>query len=143
MAPSLRDRISRLPSLAIGSVIPACQLGVLSLAANGGINPNTGVAWKVGDKYRIAFHTNGTTTTTSNDPEYYNDFVTTEAWTVPALQGAYWRAMITVNLDPTTTQALSPKREVKANTGTGDLTGGFAQGGAGEPVYVEIGRAHV
>jgi hypothetical protein len=47
--------------------------------------------------------------------------------------------MVTVNLDPTTTQALSPKREVKVNTGTGDLTGGSAQGGAGEPVYVVNG----
>jgi hypothetical protein len=123
----------------LAPVVPACQLGVLSLTANGGINPNTGAAWKVGDKYRLAFHTNGATVTTSNNPEYYNDFSTTEAWTVPALQGTYWKAMITVNLDGTTTQALSPKREVKANTGTGDLTGGSNQGGAGEPVYVVNG----
>lgn len=123
----------------VAPVIPACQLGVLSLAANGGINPNTGVAWKVGDKYRLAFHTNGNTVTTSNSPDFYNDFSTTEAWTVPALQGTYWKAMVTVNLDPTTTQALSPKREAKVNTGTGNLTGGAAQGGAGEPVYVVNG----
>jgi hypothetical protein len=123
----------------VAPVIPACQLGVLSLAANGGINPNTGVAWKVGDKYRLAFHTNGNTVTTSNNPDFYNDFSTTEAWTVPALQGTYWKAMITVNLDPTPTQALSPKREAKVNTGTGNLTGGSAQGGAGEPVYVVNG----
>jgi hypothetical protein len=117
----------------------AGQLGVLNLTANGGINPNTGNPWQVGDKYRLAFHTNGTTITTSNDPEYYNDFATSEAWTVAALKGVYWRAMVTVNLDPTTTQALSPKSEARANTGTGDLTGGFAQGGAGEPVYVVNG----
>jgi hypothetical protein len=123
----------------LAAVIPACQLGVLNLTANGGINPNTGAAWKVGDKYRIAFHTNGTTVTTSNDPEYYNDFSTTEAWTIPKLQGTYWKALITVNLDGTTTQALSPKRHAKDNTGTGNLTGGSAQGGAGEPVYVVNG----
>jgi hypothetical protein len=46
-----------------------------------------------------------------------------------ALQGTYWRAMVTVNLDPTTTQALSPKRHVKDNTGTGDLTGGPTRAG--------------
>ena len=123
----------------VAPVIPACQLGVLSLAANGGINPNTGVAWKVGDKYRLAFHTNGNTVTTSNNPDFYNDFSTTEAWTVPALQGTYWKAMVTVNLDPTTTQVLSPKRDAKTNTGTGNLSGGAAQGGAGEPVYVVNG----
>ena len=116
-----------------------CQLGVLNLTANGGINPNTGALWKVGDKYRIAFHTLGTTTTTSNNPEFYNDFATTQAWTVTALQGTYWRAMVTVNLDSTTTEALSPKRHVKDNTGTGVLTGGSNQGGAGEPVYVVNG----
>jgi hypothetical protein len=60
----------------------------------------------------------------SNDPDFHNDFATTEAWTVLALQGTYWKAMVTVNLDPTTTQALSPKREVRINTGTGNLTGG-------------------
>ena len=123
----------------VAPVIPASQCGVLNLAANGGINPNTGLAWAVGDKYRLAFNTSGTTVTTSNDPEYYNDFATTQAWTVPALQCTYWRAMVTVNLDPTTTQALSPKREVKTNTGTTDLTGGSTQGGAGGPVYVVNG----
>jgi hypothetical protein len=116
-----------------------CQLGVLNLSANGGINPNTGNPWQAGDKYRIAFHTLGTTTTTSNDPEFYNDFATTEAWGVTALKGTYWKAMVTVNLDPTTTQALSPKRHVKDNTGTGDLTGDHNQGGAGEPVYAVNG----
>lgn len=116
-----------------------CQLGVLNLNANGGINPNTGNPWQLGDKYRLAFHTLGTTVTTSNDPDYYNDFATNEAWTVTALKGTYWRAMVTVNLDPTTTQALSPKSEAKANTGTGDLTGGANQGGAGEPVFVVNG----
>jgi hypothetical protein len=31
-------------------VSPACQLGVLNLTANGGINPNPVLPWKVGDK---------------------------------------------------------------------------------------------
>ncbi len=117
----------------------AGQLGVLDLTANGGINPNTGNPWQVGDKYRLAFHTLGTTATTSNNPEFYNDFATTEAWGVAALGGTYWRAMVTVNLDNTTTQALSPKSVVKQNTGTADLTGGADIGGAGEPVYVVNG----
>ncbi|MFZ9937626.1 MAG: beta strand repeat-containing protein [Luteolibacter sp.] len=116
-----------------------CQLGVLDLSANGGINPNTGNPWQVGDQYRIAFHTQNTTTGTSNDPNFYNDFATAEAWQVTALQGSYWKAMVTVNLDPTTTEALSPKSLARDNTGTSDLTGGAGVGGAGHPVYVTDG----
>ncbi|BCX47931.1 PKD domain-containing protein [Haloferula helveola] len=117
----------------------AGQLGILDLNANGGINPNTGNPWQVGDKYRLAFYTSGTTAAQSNDPDYYNDFATSEAWQASNLKGTYWRAMVTVNLDSATTQALSPKSEAKANTGTGDLTGGTGAGGAGEPVYVVNG----
>jgi hypothetical protein len=40
-----------------------CQLGVLDLDANGGINPNTGNPWQAGDRYRLAFFTNGPTQT--------------------------------------------------------------------------------
>ncbi len=130
------DRVSTITgTVEVGPPL-SCQLGILDLSANGGINPNTGHSWQIGDTYRIAFHTQGATTTTSNDPEYYNDFVTSEAWQVDALQGAYWRAMVTVNLDPDTTQELSPKRHVRDNTGTDDTSGGTGQGGAGAPVYV-------
>jgi hypothetical protein len=117
----------------------AGQLGILDLDANGGINPNTGEPWQVGDRYRLAFHTLGKTTSESNDPNFYNDFVTSEAWTVPALQSAYWRAMVTINLDPNVVEADSPKWTVQENTGTGDLTDGAGVGGAGEPVYVMNG----
>jgi hypothetical protein len=120
----------------------ACQLGVLDLAANGGINPNTGVPWEAGDKYRVAFHTvgsTGTLNTVSNDPAVYNNYVTAEAHANEDLVSAGWFAMVTVNLDKTTTQALSPKWTVKENTGTGDLTGGAGVGGAGFPVYAMDG----
>lgn len=133
-------------AVAVGSVklAPpiACQVGVLDLAANGGINPNTGVPWEAGDKYRIAFHTAGSTATqnsVSNDPAVYNAYVTAEAHANPKLVSAGWFAMVTVNLDKTTTQALSPKWTVKENTGTGDLTGGAGVGGAGFPVYAMDG----
>ncbi|MFZ9935496.1 MAG: hypothetical protein ACO3JG_00400 [Luteolibacter sp.] len=48
----------------------ALSAKVLDLTANGGINPNTGVAWAAGDTYRLAFYTAGTTTATSNDPAF-------------------------------------------------------------------------
>jgi hypothetical protein len=51
------------------------QLGILDLDANGGINPTTGVAWQVGDTYRLAFVTEGTTLATSTDIATYNAFV--------------------------------------------------------------------
>lgn len=116
-----------------------CQLGVLNLSANGGINPNTGNPWQSGDKYRLAFFTDATTTATSNNPNFYNDFATAQAWRVSALQGAYWRALVTVNLDPTTTQTLSPKIGARPNTGTDSVIGGDGVGGAGEPVYAMNG----
>ena len=53
----------------------ACQLGVLNLVANGGINPATGVAWALGDTYRLIFVTSGTTVCTSTDIATYNSFV--------------------------------------------------------------------
>jgi hypothetical protein len=118
------------------------QLGVLDLAANGGINPNTGTAWAVGDQYRIAFYTDGTTQTTANDPNFYRDFVTAQAWANPALQGAYFVPMITLNTNPFTADE-NPSTTfltVKEFTGTSDLTGGTGVGGAGGPVYVVDGQ---
>jgi hypothetical protein len=55
------------------------QLGVLDLEANGGINPATGAAWAVGDKYRLAFVTEATTLASSTDIATYNSFVQSEA----------------------------------------------------------------
>lgn len=117
----------------------AGQLGVLDLAANGGINPNTGVAWAAGDQYRLAFYTDGETKTESNDPQFYYDFVNSQAWAVTALQGSYWAPMIALNLDSSFTDATAPVRTVKEFSGTSDLTGGAGVGGAGEPVYVMNG----
>ena len=52
------------------------QLEVLDLAqANGGTNPVTGVAWKVGDTYRLIFVTSIGTNGTSTNIADYNVFV--------------------------------------------------------------------
>ena len=113
------------------------QLGVLDVTANGGINPNTGTPWQIGDQYRLAFFTAGKITAESNDPNVYNDFVTAEAG-LAGLSGN-WFAMATVYLDPDLTGATSPRSDVKDNTGTADLTGGAGIGGAGVPVYAMDG----
>ena len=45
------------------------ELGILDLAANGGINPATAAAWAVGDGYRIGFgKCSGTILPALNDP---------------------------------------------------------------------------
>jgi len=119
------------------------QFGILNLSANGGLNPNTGAVWAAGDQYRLAFVTSGTMNGTSNDPNVYNAFVTAQANANPLLAGSTWKAMVTVNLDPTTTETLSPKINAKQNTGTTDLTGGSAQGGAGVPVYAMNGTTAI
>jgi len=120
-----------------------CQVGVLVLTANGGINPNTGVAWQLGDQYRLAFYTAGTTTATSNDPAFYNDFVTAQAQQNPALEGIGFTALVTVNLDGTVNQEDSPKSDPRVVSGTDDWTGGAGVGGAGVPVYVMNGTTAI
>lgn len=107
---------------------PRCQLGVLDLSANGGINPNTGLAWAIGDKYRLAFYTSGKSEADNTDPAFYNAFVTDQAKLSTPLAGTSWRAMIS-----------TAATNVKENTGTSDVTGGAAEGGAGEPVFVVNG----
>jgi Bacterial Ig-like domain (group 3)/MBG domain (YGX type) len=52
-----------------------CQLGVLNLSANGGINPATGNPWTLGDTYRLIFVTSGTTACDSPDIATYNSYV--------------------------------------------------------------------
>lgn len=116
------------------------QCGILDLTANGGINPNTGLAWQLGDQYRLAFHTAEGTTAASNDPDFYNAFVTAQAHQNPALAGTEWYALVMVNLDGTVNQADSPKSDPKSISGTSDLTGGTGQGGAGVPVYAMDGK---
>lgn len=52
------------------------ELGVLDpTSADGGINPQTGVAWAAGDQYRLAFYTSTTRNATSSNINDYNDFV--------------------------------------------------------------------
>ena len=120
------------------------QFGILDLTANGGINPNTGVAWADGDQYRLAFHTSGTITATSNDPTVYDDFATAQAQLNPALASSTgWTAHIYVSTDGTTTEALSPVSSPRDRAGTVDVTGGAVIGGAGVPVYAMDGTTAI
>ena len=139
--------------LSMGTIANAAvlqsQFGILDLTANGGINPNTGVAWAAGDQYRLAFHTAGTSGTlnaTSNDPAVYNAYVTAEAQSRTdgkLTTSTGWTALVTVNLDGTTTQALSPKSDPRVVSGTSDQTGGSGQGGAGVPIYAMDGTTAI
>jgi hypothetical protein len=113
------------------------QYGILDLTANGGINPNTGVAWKAGDQYRLAFHTLGKFDASSSDPAVYNARVTAQANLSDLGNGSIttstgWTAIIST----TTTNA-------RVNTGTNDLTGGAGAGGAGVPVFAMDGRTAI
>lgn len=123
------------------------QLGILDLTANGGINPNTGVAWAHGDQYRLAFHTQGMITGTSNDPAFYDGFATTQANLSPLGNGsittlAGWTALVWVNTDPNQPQGDSlSSPQVRA--GLTDTTGGAGIGGAGVPVYAMNGSTAI
>ncbi len=79
-----------------------CQLGLLDLSANGGINPATGEPWKYGDTYRFAFHTNSdtgrVTGNESTDIAWYNAFVqnladASTAYGISAADGATWKVI--------------------------------------------------
>jgi len=79
---------------AISQAAPKCQLGILNLTANSGINPATNAAWKIGDKYRLAFVTRATTQATSTDIATYNAFVTGVAYSSTLnLGGATWKVI--------------------------------------------------
>tara|TARA_B110000908_G_scaffold134116_1_gene158444 strand:- start:4106 stop:4978 length:873 start_codon:yes stop_codon:yes gene_type:complete len=108
------------------------KYGILDLAANGGINPNTGNAWADGDQYRLAFHTANKFNASSTDINTYNTVVTAEAQLNASLVGSTWKAMISTELG-----------NVKDNTGTADLTGGAGVGGAGVPVYAMNGTTAI
>ncbi|HSP43348.1 MAG TPA: Ig-like domain-containing protein [Luteolibacter sp.] len=66
----------------------ASQLGILDLTTNGGINPNTGEAWKAGDSYHLLYCTMGDTPATATDIAFYNAFVQADAanQTVPGFE---------------------------------------------------------
>ncbi len=113
------------------------QFGVLDLTANGGINPNTGVAWANGDQYRLAFVSSGKHDAASADPAIYNTWATAQANLSTLGDGSIqtstgWTAMMST----TTTNA-------RVNTGTNDLTGGAGIGGAGVPVYAMNGTTAI
>jgi hypothetical protein len=133
--------------LALPASAVVSQLGILDLMANGGINPNTGNSWQVGDQYRLAFHTDGTIPGTANDPAFYDGFATTQAnlstlgnGAIQSLSG--WTALVWVNTDPSVAQgdALS---DPTVRAGINDLTGGAGVGGAGVPVYAMDGATAI
>ena len=120
------------------------QYGILDLSANGGINPNTGVAWQAGDKYRLAFYSAETIQGVSNDPTFYDNFATAQAQQNAALAGSSgWTALVWVNTDGNTTEALSPKSDPTVRAGINDLTGGAGIGGAGVPVFAMDGTTAI
>ncbi len=100
----------------------ACQLGVLNLSANGGINPATGLPWAAGDKYRLVFVTSGTTVCTSTNIATYNAFV----------QGLADAAGLGSSaLGPVSWKAVGSTATVNARDNTGTNPG---VNGVGEPV---------
>ncbi|HSP42137.1 MAG TPA: Ig-like domain-containing protein [Luteolibacter sp.] len=68
------------------------QLGILNLAANGGLNPATGNPWQPGDTYRLAFVTSTDSYPASTDIQTYNAEVQALAQASPLnLGGATWK----------------------------------------------------
>ena len=104
-------------SAAASQAAPKCQLGILDLTANGGINPATNSAWKIGDHYRFAFVTRATTRATSPDIATYNAFVTGVANSSTLnLGGATWKVIgSTATVDARDNTATHPK-----DNGTGE-----------------------
>ena len=100
------------------------ELGVLDVEnANGGINPQTGVAWVAGDTYRLALHTEDKRDTLSTDIADYNAFVNTVAdgsVAFPSLGDGDWKVL-------GSTETVSARE----NTNSSDLTPGV-----GAPVFV-------
>ena len=120
------------------------QFGILDLTANGGINPNTGAAWADGDQYRLAFHTDAGTTTTSNDPAFYDNFATTQAQQNAALAtSSGWTAHLYVHTDGSLPAGTSPVSSPRDRAGTTDITGGSGIGGAGVPMFAMDGTTAI
>ena len=120
------------------------QFGILDLTANGGINPNTGAAWADGDQYRLAFHTDAGTTTTSNDPAFYDNFATTQAQQNAALAtSSGWTAHLYVHTDGSLPAGTSPVSSPRDRAGTTDITNGSGIGGAGAPMFTMDGTTAI
>lgn len=122
------------------------QYGILDLTANGGINPNTGVAWQAGDQYRLAFFTDGKINGTSNDPGVYDAFATAQANLSNLGNGGIqtstgWTAMVWVNTDPNQAQGAALSSPVVRSGTTAQNTAN--QGGDGVPVYAMNGTTAI
>ncbi len=89
------------------------QLGVLDPQnANGGTNPATGVAWAVGDQYRLAFYTSTKRDAVSTDIADYNAFV----------QGVAAGSVAFPELGSGTWKLLGSTQTVSAKQNTGTVT---------------------
>jgi len=92
-----------------------CQLGILDLSANDGINPATGDSWAPGDQYRFVFHTSATIDATSADIATYNAWVqgladASTAYDISAGDGATWKVI-------GSTDAVDARDNTSTNTG--------------------------
>ena len=137
-------------ALTVGSAKAALvsQFGILDLTANGGINPNTGLAWAEGDQYRLAFYTAQGITATSNNPADYDAFATAQANQSTLGNGVIqtstgWTALVYVNTDGSMDQGSSPVSNPRERAGLIDTTGGNGIGGAGVPMFVMDGSTAI
>lgn len=103
------------------------QLGVLQDTADGGINPQTGVAWAPGDTYRLAFYTDDKRNALSTDINDYNAFVNTVA------DGSTAYA----NLGDANWVALASTETVSAKTNSG------TNSNVAVPIYVLDGNTRI
>jgi hypothetical protein len=93
----------------------ACEVGVWKPWSNNRINPVTGLAWAVGDTYRLIMVTSGTTTFNSNDIADYNAFVQAQAAAstkYTELGDATWKVL-------GSTEAVNAKVNTGTDTGAG------------------------
>jgi hypothetical protein len=78
------------------TTITTTQLGqfdVVDFSANNGINPATGLRWRTGDTYRLAFISSTTITATSSNIADYNTLVQNAA-NAAGLGAATWKAFV-------------------------------------------------
>lgn len=105
-----------------------CQIGILKPTVLAGNYPGTLGRWKLGDQYRFAFFTSGTTTASSENIETYNSWVQSLADASPlgigAAQGVTWKAI-----------GSTPTVDARDNTGTNPNIFG-----TGFPIYLLNGQ---
>ena len=88
------------------------ELGILNLSANGGMNPNTGAAWEIGDTYRLIFVTSGTRNAVSTVIGEYNAFAQAAA------NASTLNSMTNVDLSNGTWNVVASSETVNARTNT-------------------------